>query len=206
MDIFRLLGVAIITYLIGSILTGAIIGRLKQVNLRKEGSGNVGATNAFRSMGAILGAIVLLGDVLKGVIAVWIGRWFGTACGIDLATIAALFVVVGHNWSVFGGFKGGKGIATSLGVIIALTPLCILPVVATFVIVLLLSGFVSLGSICAAMVYAISAYIYYGSRIDLVILTLFISALAIYRHHANIGRLIRGEENRVLYKNRGKKS
>jgi glycerol-3-phosphate acyltransferase PlsY len=108
--------VLLFSYLIGSLLLGDLISRLKKIDLRHSGSGNVGATNVFRSMGAFYGTIVLAGDTLKGVAAVLLGNLLGKYHGFDLAILTGLLAIVGHNWSIFARFRGGKGIATSLGV------------------------------------------------------------------------------------------
>lgn len=202
MDLYKLLTVIVVSIVIGSILTGDIVARLKRINLRNEGSGNVGATNAFRSMGSLYGAIVLLGDVLKGIVAVLIGRYFGEAFGIDLAALSGLMVIVGHNWSIFAGFKGGKGIATSLGVIIALTPLSLLVVLPAWLIFFFGFGYVSLASIVAAIAYPVSVIFFYAGNYYKCGLSLLLAILAIYRHRGNISRLIHGCENRILYKDK----
>lgn len=202
MDLLRIILIAAISYLIGSILTGEIVARLKNVNIRNQGSGNVGATNVYRSMGSLFGAIVLLGDVFKGVIAVVIGRAMGSAFGIDLAEVGALMVIVGHNWSVFAHFHGGKGIATSLGVIIALTPASLMIVLPVWLITFILSGFVSLASVLAAIGYPISTILFYSANSYIIGLSVVLAILAIYRHRGNLARLFKGEEHRFLYHNK----
>lgn len=202
MDLLRIIFIAAISYLIGSILTGVIVARLKNVNIRNLGSGNVGATNVYRSMGSLFGAIVLIGDVLKGIVAVLIGRAAGTAYGINLAVVAAIMVIIGHNWSVFARFRGGKGIATSLGVIIALTPLSLQIVLPVWLIIFLLTGFVSLASILAAVSYPISTIWFYSGDLLIIILTIVLAILAVYRHRSNLVRLIHGEEHRFLYQDK----
>jgi len=201
-DIIKLLTVIVVSIVIGSILTGDIVARLKRINLRSQGSGNVGATNAFRSMGSFYGAVVLAGDTLKGVVAVLIGRYLGEAFGIDLAAVSGLMVIIGHNWSIFAGFKGGKGIATSLGVIIALTPMSLVIVLPAWLIFFFSSGFVSLASIVAAVAYPISVFIFYSGSYYKCGLALLLGIIAIYRHRENIRRLMQGCENRILYKDK----
>jgi len=201
-ELIKVLSVIVLSIVIGSILTGDIVARLKRINLRSQGSGNVGATNVFRSMGSLYGAIVLVGDALKGVIAVLLGRCFGEAFGIDLAVLSGLAVIIGHNWSIFAGFKGGKGIATSLGVIIALTPMSLLIVLPVWLLFFFVSGYVSLASIGAAVAYPISVFTFYSGNYYKCALALLLGILAIYRHRENIKRLLKGCENRILYKNR----
>lgn len=202
MDLLKVLLFSFACYLMGSILTGAVVARFKNVNLRNQGSGNIGATNAFRSMGWFSGAIVLLGDALKGILAVWLGRWLGDVYGIDLALLGGILVIVGHNWSMWAGFQGGKGIATTLGVIIALTPLTLLIVFPIWLGVFFLSGYVSLASIIAALSYPLVTLFYYPSGSGKFILAVVLGGLAIYRHRSNMVRLAHGEEHRILYKNK----
>jgi glycerol-3-phosphate acyltransferase PlsY len=150
-------------------------------------------------MGSLFGAIVLVGDVLKGVIAVLIGRAFGKAFGIDLAIVAALMVIIGHNWSIFAKFRGGKGIATSLGVIIALSPSSLIVVLPVWILIFLLTGFVSLASVLAAVSYPVSAIFFYSGDRYIIGLTIALAILAVYRHRGNLVRLVHGEEHRFLY-------
>lgn len=199
---FKFVLTVITAYLIGSILTGVIVGHLKQVNLRSQGSGNVGATNVFRNMGSLFGAIVLIGDVLKGIIAVWLGRRLGMAFGLELSLVAGLFAVIGHNWSVFANFKGGKGIATSLGVIIAINPVALLVVIPVWIILFVAFGYVSLASVTAAISYPVATVWFSSGDRLLIVIAIIIGGLAVYRHRINLVRLVKGEEHRILYKNR----
>jgi len=199
-DFFKASLVIVFSYLIGSILTGEIVGGLKRVNLRKEGSGNIGATNVYRSMGSAFGAVVLFGDALKGMIAVSLSKVLvGKIVGFDAALLAGIFVVIGHNWSLFAKFKGGKGIATSLGVIIAATPLSLLIVLPVWLLTFFLSGFVSLASVLAALSYPVSAGVFYPGRLDQLLFSIILVVLAVYRHKTNLLRLFKGQEHRILY-------
>ncbi|HEX3046302.1 MAG TPA: glycerol-3-phosphate acyltransferase, partial [Bacillota bacterium] len=119
----KLIGLIILSYLIGSITFGDIVARIKKVDLRSQGSGSVGATNVFRVIGKGWGAAVLVGDALKGVVAVWLGSLIGKIHGFDPAIITGIMAIIGHSWPVFMKFKGGKGVATSLGVVVALVPM-----------------------------------------------------------------------------------
>lgn len=198
--------VLIVCYLIGSITTGDLVARFKKVNLRESGSGNVGATNVYRTMGIISGIIVLLGDIIKGIIAVLLGRLMSGFSGFNPGIITGILAIIGHNWPVFSGFRGGKGIATSAGVIIALAPLSLIVVLPVWLIVFLISGYVSLASIVCAISLPIGVLYFYNSANDYnykLIFAIFVAALAIYRHKTNIRRLYKGEEHRILYQKRG---
>ena len=190
------------SYLIGSIVTSDIVTYFKKADLRSQGSGNVGATNAFRVMGSFYGAIVLIGDALKGVLAVLLGRCFQPFPHFDIAIAAAILAIVGHNWPVFAKFKGGKGIATSLGVIIALTPYSLLIILPVWLAVLFISGYVSLASIVVAIAYPIAVFLFYPQDVYKLLFAIILAILALYRHKSNFGRLIHGQEHRILYQNR----
>ncbi len=193
----------ILSYLIGSITTGDIVAHFKKVDLRGQGSGSIGATNAFRAMGPFYAVIVLLGDAFKGIIAVLFGRLLvGTIGGFDFAVLAGIAAIIGHNWPIYTGFRGGKGIATSLGVIIGLTSKSLLILLPTWIIIFVASGYVSLASIMAAISYPISVYIYYGGDYYKFGFALAIAVLAVFRHKSNLQRLFQGKENRILYNKR----
>ncbi|MGD8401119.1 MAG: glycerol-3-phosphate 1-O-acyltransferase PlsY [Bacillota bacterium] len=202
LEVLKIVGTLIFSYLIGSILSGEIVARCKKVNVREQGSGNVGATNVCRSMGFFYGSLVLAGDMLKGIIAVIFGNILGEAYGIDLGVLAGITVITGHNWSFLARFRGGKGIATSLGVAIALTPLTLIILLPVWLILFLLSGFVSLASIVAVVVYPLTVFFLYGGALQKLLFAIILAVLAIYRHKSNIGRLFRKEENRFIFKNR----
>lgn len=197
----EIIAVLIASYLIGSITTGDVVARIKKVNLRSHGSGNVGATNAFRTMGSVSGIIVLVGDTLKGVIAVLLGNLIGKipGIGIDLNILAGICAIVGHNWPVFAKFKGGKGIAVTLGVAIAMTPNILIILIPLWVIVFVSFGYVSLASLVTAFFYPLAVYLFYPTDIYKLFFAIFVAIMAIYRHKANIARLIKGEEHKILY-------
>ena len=194
----EIIAICIVCYLIGSITTGDVVARIKRVNLRSHGSGNVGATNAFRTMGTASGAIVLIGDTLKGVIAVLLGNQIKLQ-GFDFGILTGILAIIGHNWPVFAGFKGGKGMAVSLGVVIALTPIILVILIPVWVVVFVCFGFVSLASLVTVVFYTPVIYLFFPAQIDLIIFALLVSIMAIYRHKSNITRLIKGEEHRILY-------
>lgn len=139
-----------LAYLIGSIPTAYVVGRFVYgFDIRKRGSGNVGATNALRTMGTVPGLVVLAVDALKGVIAVWLGQVAG---GPWLAAVTALAAIIGHSWSLFLEFQGGKGVATTAGAVLAMAPAVVLWAGLLWLVIVVLSRYVSLGSIIAAAV------------------------------------------------------
>lgn len=180
-------------YIIGSFPTGLLLGKLYGVDVRKEGSGNVGATNLYRTVGRKVGIVTLIVDCLKGlipVVAVVI------VCGShELAAWVGLAAFCGHVFSVFLKFRGGKGVATALGVFLALAPAAVAIAIALFAIVMFTWRYVSLGSIIAAAVMPLAVFFLGGGR-SVAAVTLLIAAIVILRHLENIRRLIAGTENR----------
>ncbi len=202
--LFLAISVAL-AYLIGSIPVAYIFGRVfKSLDIREHGSGNMGATNAFRVLGKGPGTIVLILDIIKGIIPVTLlANAFGLGDALSLVIIA-LAAVAGHNWTVFLGFKGGKGMATSLGVLIGLAiqfqglRIILLWVTMTWLALFLLFGFVSLASITAAVVFPILMVARLES-LPLIIMSIVLCIFIIFRHRSNIKRLARGQESRVLF-------
>ena len=190
--------IAVIAYLLGSISFGMIVAKLKGgPNLREVGSKNTGATNVLRVMGVKTGLIVFVLDILKALIACIIGRcWLG----LNGAMVAGLAVVIGHNWPCFFQFKGGKGVASTLAVMLMTFPIpaCICYVVA--IALILYTRFVSLGSITLAALFAVMVIATNWANWLVIIWVLIISGLLIWRHHANIGRLLKGNENKLSFK------
>lgn len=184
------------SYLIGCFSSAYIIGKLfKKIDIRKFGSGNVGSTNALRVMGAKLGILTFLLDILKGVIAVFLGRFIlGDIGGV----VAGLFVVIGHNWPVFIGFKGGKGVATSIGVLLTLFGAIILIPLIITIIIIALTKYVSLGSI-SFLVMAPLLYLIFIKpfKIEYFMIAFILAIFGIIRHKENIKRLISGKENKI---------
>ena len=189
----------LLAFLLGSIPTGYLVARAKGIDIRQHGSGNIGATNVFRTLGKPLGVFVFVIDALKGFAAVWITLHFGGSSAWP-GILAAVAVIAGHNYTPWLGFKGGKGIATSAGVLIALMPWAVLIIAAVWFIVFPISRYVSLASICAAaaLPLAVGALWFAGAggNAPLLGFSVVISALAIWRHRSNIGRLRNGTEPR----------
>ena len=193
----------LISYLIGSIPTAYIFGKLyKGIDIRQHGSGNVGATNVFRVLGKGPGTIVLLLDILKGILAVAVVADLLNMTEVYHRIIFAIAVVSGHNWTIFLKFKGGKGIATSLGVLIGLTikiavirPV-LLATVSVWLFCFLATGFVSLSSIIASTMLPVFM-ILTNQAIQITCLGIVFCIFVVLRHKPNIRRLLSGQEHRV---------
>jgi acyl phosphate:glycerol-3-phosphate acyltransferase len=191
-------------YIMGAIPFSLLVGKLfYKTDVRKFGSGNPGATNTLRTLGPKAGLSVLLLDILKGVIPVLLVYYFSIWPGIqvhDRMIIAGALAIAGHIFSPFLGFKGGKGVATSIGVILAIEPLFALGIVAVFVLTLWFSRFVSLSSIAAAFAFTLLTLLFKNDQYILVLFSICITLLIIIKHKDNITRLIRGEENRFTFR------
>lgn len=183
-------------YLLGSIPTGYLVARARGVDIRSHGSGNIGATNAFRVLGKTAGVCVLAADALKGVLAVVLASKLGVGARDDwMAVAGGAAAIAGHNYTCWLNFKGGKGIATSAGVMGALLPGALGLSVAAWLAVLLLSRFVSLASITASIVLPISAWALSAST-PVFSIALVAGMSGLWRHRANMRRLLDGTEAR----------
>jgi glycerol-3-phosphate acyltransferase PlsY len=202
MDIVNLGLTALFSYVVGSVPTAFIFGKLmKGIDIRQHGSGNVGATNAFRVLGKGTGTAVLILDIVKGVIPVVLiaGIFHPDVNGRILAAVAA---VVGHNWTCFLQFKGGKGIATTLGVLIGLTIavpgirmavfLCLL----SWIVCFLITAYVSVSSILAAVLLPV-LMIVVNAPFSIILLGILFCLFIVLRHRPNISRLLKGQEPKV---------
>ncbi len=186
---------AAISYLLGSIPNGLILGKtIWGVDLRQHGSKNIGATNAWRTIGKAGGISIFALDFLKGAISAYLGLHLG---GSELAgIICGLLAIAGHSWSIFLSFKGGKGVATGLGVIAALMPTVTLIVFAVWFAIVYFTGYVSLGSIIGAALVPILA-LFFGLHTEFLVLGLIAAAFIIFRHKSNIERLLNGTESKI---------
>jgi glycerol-3-phosphate acyltransferase PlsY len=196
---------SLIAYLLGTLLGSLILGRLKGVDIRSMGSGNAGATNALRTQGKAFGLSVLILDIGKGVLAVaWLPaldlphvgsdpavtrQWLTLACG--------LAVILGHVYPVWFGFRGGKGVATVVGVIGGLEPRLLVPLLSCWLIVVLLTGYVGLASILAGVGLIIAVYWFDPGNIPLLGFCILVTALVIYTHRGNLARMAAGTESRA---------
>ena len=187
----------LIAYCLGSISTGLLVSKLLHgPDLRTVGSKNTGATNVQRVMGWGPGLLTFAGDSLKAVLACWIGEMItGSHNG---ALLCGAFVVLGHNWPVFFHFKGGKGVASSCGVMVYCFPVPALICFALGIAIILITKYVSLASMSLLVLYAILVSVHWGVGDYRVILWAWmLAALCLIRHHANINRLIHGKENKL---------
>jgi glycerol-3-phosphate acyltransferase PlsY len=182
-------------YVAGSIPFGMLLARAKGINLREVGSGNIGATNVARAMGKGWAVAVLAADAAKGFLPVWLGRRFGLpAWGIALAGGAA---IVGHMFTLFLRGRGGKGVATSLGVALALSPLAAAIGFGAYVVIFAATRLSSLGSLLGVWTFSLLFVLRDRPPAPLLALSLGVAALVTLRHRENIGRLVRGEEKKT---------
>lgn len=192
------------SYLIGSVPFGYLIGRLHGVDIRKVGSGNIGATNVTRSIGKIQGKICFLLDFIKGALPVALVNATFESDTANLALLAGLAVILGHIFPLYLRFRGGKGVATAAGVALALAPYPLLCALAVWIVTFLTSRYVSLASIVAAASLPIIAVLFLGLGLgtpfplanSTILFFAFIAFLAILRHVSNIKRLLNGTESR----------
>jgi acyl phosphate:glycerol-3-phosphate acyltransferase len=200
------LGVKVlVAYLLGTLLGSLILGRLRGVDIRSMGSGNAGATNALRTQGKLFGFLVLLIDVAKGVFAVW---WLPAAAlpavGIDpglprewLTLACGFAVIVGHVYPVWFSFRGGKGAATVAGVVAAVDLRLLLPLLVSWFVVLLLTGYVGLATMLSGVALVIAVYVLEPDDVPLLSFCALVTLFIVYTHRGNIARMRAGQENRV---------
>lgn len=197
-------GLIVLAYLLGSVPSAVWIGKaLYNVDVRDYGSGNAGATNTFRVLGRKAGIPVLLSDVLKGFLAVklvWISGHYlpGTQQYMNMALFLGLAALLGHIFPVFAGFRGGKGVATLLGILCAVHPQAALICAIGFTLTLLVTHYVSLGSMMAALIFPVAImFIYHETIPSLNLFSIFVCIMVLITHQKNIERLLRGEENKT---------
>lgn len=197
---FRIIISAIVAYLIGNISNALILSRLFfGQDVRNYGSNSAGATNMFRTYGARFGVATLLLDILKGVIATALGLWFGGAEYGDVClAVAGAAVIIGHDWPIFFKFKGGKGAATSIGVMMIVNPWVAIVCLLIAVLIAALTRYMSVGSLVAIFLGCLYAIIFKPLPIKLLFVLVFI--LDFWQHRANIVRLLKGEENPTISK------
>jgi glycerol-3-phosphate acyltransferase PlsY len=199
-----IIATAVAAYLLGSVNFAIIVSRLHaKDDVRKHGSGNAGMTNILRTYGKGPAAVTALGDLAKTVIAIFLAKWIFAQAGfldIDPGYIAGLFVILGHVYPVYFGFRGGKGVITTLGVMLIVNPVAFLIIVAIFVPLIFITKIVSLSSVLGAILYPILTYAFtymQGGPIRYnTAFALLYAAIVLYGHRDNIKRLLRGEENK----------
>ncbi|HZK40560.1 MAG TPA: glycerol-3-phosphate 1-O-acyltransferase PlsY [Atribacterota bacterium] len=185
-----------ICYLLGSLPFGYIMGKLfKKVDIREFGSGNIGASNVLRTLGPLLASLVIIGDVGKGILSIYLVKYFNIDSSLILA-IAGLAVICGHDWSLFLGFKGGKGIATTFGVVLALNPTISILAVTVWGVVLITSKYASLSSICALISILIFT-ILFKQPYEYIVFSAIILIIGIFKHKGNIKRLKSKKERKI---------
>jgi glycerol-3-phosphate acyltransferase PlsY len=195
---------SVIAYLLGGVPFGYLFVRFALgKDIRTMGSGNIGATNVHRSAGGKAGVIVLLLDILKGYLAVWLAAWLTHGSPLGLA-LAAAAVMAGHSFPVFLRFKGGKAVACFIGAFLYIAPVALLAVLAVFVIVVSVSRYISLGSVLAALLFPFAVWLIMHPPRPILISAAFAGLLITYRHKTNIQRILAGNENVFSLRGRGK--
>jgi glycerol-3-phosphate acyltransferase PlsY len=186
--------VVLVAYLIGSIPFALILARRWGADLRRVGSGNLGAANVMRASGVTAGVLVAALDMSKGVASVWLARRFGD--DTQLPAAAGLAAIIGHVYPIWLRFRGGKGVATACGVFVMLTPLAVPPTLAIFTVVVWLTRYISLGSVLASLALPPIAYAL-GSPPPAVLAAAAAAAIIVFRHRSNVSRMRTGTERRV---------
>lgn len=202
----------VIGYICGLFQTGYLYGKLHHIDIRQHGSGNAGTTNALRTLGWKAGVITFLGDCLKCIVAVWIAWMIFGKSHVRMFELLAMYAgvgaVLGHNFPFYLHFKGGKGIAATAGILLAVNPRVAIVAYLTFIVIVVITRYVSLGSIVLVIMFAVGMVIQgevFGTtltppeRYELYGLSLFLMLLAIYKHKANIKRLLNGTENKLSF-------
>ncbi|OFX39631.1 MAG: acyl-phosphate glycerol 3-phosphate acyltransferase [Bacteroidetes bacterium GWA2_40_15] len=204
MNIFSSAAAFILAYLLGSIPTAVWTGRwLHNIDVREHGSGNAGATNVIRVLGWKTGLPVLMIDLAKGWLATMMpiilnSAESGTGALTNLQILAGLIAITGHILPVFAGFRGGKGVATMFGVLLALQPLLTVSCMSVFLVVLLLTGIVSISSMTAGIAFPLMLLLFFDTpSLVFKIFSVIVAIALILTHRKNIGRLIRGEEKKL---------
>ncbi|MEI7024568.1 glycerol-3-phosphate 1-O-acyltransferase PlsY [Paenibacillus sp. y28] len=196
----------VLSYLIGSISFSYLYGKLwKGIDIRQHGSGNAGATNTLRVLGKGPAITVLLLDIIKGVLAVFLGKWLGI--GLENTQVlveicCGLAAIIGHNWPVYFGFKGGKGIATTIGVVVSLSFLPALFAGIIAILSIVITRYVSLGSLLFTLFLPIFILLMKQS-VEILLLSIVLFIFAVVRHRSNIRKLLTGQENKIGQKKEG---
>jgi glycerol-3-phosphate acyltransferase PlsY len=184
-------------YLVGALPIGYLVGRAFGIaDIRRHGSGNIGATNVLRTAGRLPALLTLVGDIVKGWSAVAVGALV-SAGDPALTALSAVAAVIGNCWSIFLGFRGGKGVATGFGALLRLVPLATLPAALVWLAVTIVSRYVSLGSLVAAICVPVAALLLARYPSAYVVAAAAVAVIVVGRHHENIGRLLAGSERRL---------
>ncbi len=197
---FLVVAALVIGYCFGCFSTAYVVGKANHIDIRSYGSGNAGTTNAMRTLGKKAGIITYIGDVLKAVIPILLARFLVLSGNPDsdlICLILGLGVVIGHNYPVWLKFKGGKGIAVTSGVFIAVVPQIAVFALILFVLIAVISKYISLASICAILFAGTWMMIFYDFSVAYVVVIAGYIVLALWQHRANIVRLLHGTENKI---------
>jgi len=199
--IFKYILAAVIGYLLGSLNGSLIVGKFYGVDVRHHGSKNAGMTNTMRTLGKKAALFVLIGDLIKGILAFLAGYYIsgGRPDGQFSGMLAGTAAILGHIWPVFFGFRGGKGVLTTLAVILMIDWPIALGLTGVFVFILVLTGYVSLGSVTAAFLFPIAVAVF-GRSTETIVFAAIIAALILIRHRTNIQRLLKGTESKFSLK------
>ncbi len=200
---FRISLLAVISYLIGSIPSGYIIARTwRGIDIRKQGSGNIGFTNILRVIGPVPGLITLFLDIFKGLLVIYLVKYFAGKPYELTMLFAGISVVIGHNYSLFLGFRGGRGVATGLGVILGVSPPAAGISLLIWLTAVIIFRYVSLGSILTVAFLPLVVFLLKNPPF-LLHLSIFFALLIIIKHIPNIKRLARGKENKIKFRRKG---
>lgn len=186
------IAVVVLAYLLGSVPTGVMVGRRGGVDVRAAGSGNIGATNVVRTVGWQAGVFTLVADIAKGAFPQLVCQWFGL--DVSIAAWAGVASVVGHLFPIFGGFRGGKGVATAFGVLLVQAPTAAIAAVAVFAVFFRSTRYVSVGSMAAAAVLPFALWTF-DSSWEIVRAGIVMAALILWRHRENLVRLMEHRES-----------
>lgn len=200
-----IIGAGFIAYLLGAIPTGYLLARIKGVDIRKVGSGNIGATNVYRCIGKSWGILTFVLDFLKGylpavIFPILYQRWGVEISGAHLSLLCGCLAVIGHNWPVYLRFRGGKGMATGAGALLGFAPLAMLIGVICWLVFFLATRYVSLASILAAVLIVACSWWFYRGQILIPIALSVMGVIVIWRHKTNLQRLLAGTEYRFEFK------
>ncbi|PGA88673.1 acyl-phosphate glycerol 3-phosphate acyltransferase [Bacillus pseudomycoides] len=208
-DIFKIFAALALGYFLGSLNTAVIVGKIYRKDIRNHGSKSAGLTNTLRVLGKSAAVFVLAGDILKGIIACFIGLFLsvyfysGEAKDCVSLLAAGAGAIIGHNWPIYFGFKGGKGALTGVAVMFMINWVMAILCICFFVMIVVFTHYVSLGTICATMLFAAISFIpVFGNTIYFYIFAFLMTFIVIFKHRENIKRLLSGTENKLIFSRR----
>ncbi|MED1624467.1 glycerol-3-phosphate 1-O-acyltransferase PlsY [Bacillus pseudomycoides] len=208
-DIFKIFAALALGYFLGSLNTAVIVGKIYGKDIRNHGSKSAGLTNTLRVLGKSAAVFVLAGDILKGIIACFIGLFLsvyfysGEAKDCVSLLAAGAGAIIGHNWPIYFGFKGGKGALTGVAVMFMINWVMAILCICFFVMIVVFTRYVSLGTICATMLFAAISFIpVFGNTVYFYIFAFLMTFIVIFKHRENIKRLLSGTENKLIFSRR----